>query len=473
MRAMWKAGTVCAAGFVLVLASCSSSNSGDTPPAGSGANGSGAGPSTGDTGSGAQSGNGSGAQAGNGSGAQSGNGTGAQSGNGAGGGSSGNTGGTSTGNTGGTSTSNTGGATASATGGAGGACAAESAQATATPPVLEFVIDVTGSMGQDAYPQDPNNNATKLAELKRILPPVFAGFPTDWAVGIEFFNFAGGGGRCYQGTQAVQIAPLSTNLTQINQAIAGVQANNYTPTYAAWKYGVDQVRLYNNPTYATSDRSVVLITDGVPTVTNDGCTIQNPVTQATYDALINMVTTNGVGGTPPIKTYVIGVLGSQDPQGATYDPMYQLSLVAVAGGTAPAGCTPQSGVPSGANVNPRGTYCHYDLTSNPDFAAGLQQALAAIGRGQITCSFTVPAAPSDGRIFDLQDIHISYTPSGGTARDLAKAPDQSCVGGQWYVSGLDASGNPAQLQLCPDTCAAAQGDPGSQVSVTFTCLSRQ
>jgi hypothetical protein len=195
-----------------------------------------------------------------------------------------------------------------------------------------------------------------------------------------------------------------------------------------------------------------------------------PVTQATYDTLISQVQTNGMGSNPPIKTYVIGVLGSEDPQGATYDPMYELSLLAVAGGTAPSTCTPRTGTVVNDTVNPRGTYCHYDLTSNPDFATGLTDALKQIATGQISCTFTVPAAPTDGRVFDLKNIHIWYTPSGGTERELTQANDASCVGGQWYVSATDANGNAQELQLCPDTCAAAQGDPGAQINVRFTCL---
>jgi hypothetical protein len=217
----------------------------------------------------------------------------------------------------------------------------------------------------------------------------------------------------------------------------------------------------------------VLITDNVPTVTNDGCTVQNPITQAEYDSLIAQVQGNGLGGTPQVKTYVVGVLGSEDPQGATYDPMYELSLLAIAGGTGAAGCTPVSGVPSDTTVNPRGTYCHFDLTSNPDFATGLQTALEAISRGQISCTYTVPEAPTDGRVFDLRNITITYTPSNGSPSDLVKADNSSGAGGQWYVSATDLNQNPTELQLCPDTCAAARGDPGSQIEVTFTCLKIQ
>jgi hypothetical protein len=213
---MWTARTVSSAGILLLLASCSST--GDNPPGSTGlgdggSNGTGAGPSSGATTStGAQAGDASGATGAGDTGGGNGDNTG---GNGQNAGGSGPT-------TGGAAT--TGGAS-SVTGGAAGSCADETAKTNPVPPILEFVIDITGSMGQDAYPTDPNNNATKLAELKRILPPAFAAFPTDWAVGIEFFNYNQGSG-CYQGRQAVAIAPLGTNLNAINTAVAGAAAQN-------------------------------------------------------------------------------------------------------------------------------------------------------------------------------------------------------------------------------------------------------
>jgi hypothetical protein len=353
--------------------------------------------------------------------------------------------------------------------GYGGFCSDLTVAISPLPPVLEFVIDTSGSMNDDAYPDDPNNNATKLAELQKILLPAFTSLPSDGAVGIEFFNYPEDSG-CYHGRQAVAINPLdATQLAAINTAMSGVVATEYTPTYAAWLFGLNQVVAYDNPAYADSLRSIVLITDGVPTILNTGCAVQMPISQVEYDALINQVQANGMGGSPQVKTYVIGVLGSQDPQGATYDPLYELSLLAIAGGTGAPGCTPVSGIPSSNTVSPRGSYCHFDLTSNPDFATGLQTALSQILAGQIGCTYTVPPPPSDGRVFDLINFTLTYTPSAGVSRILGKAADASCVGGQWYVSAADANGNPTEVALCPETCAAAQSDPGATLKVTFPC----
>jgi hypothetical protein len=458
-------------GFAVALAACSSSV--DNPPmaVGSGGHGNtsgtGAGLSTGATGAAAEAGGGNAGELG---GANS-----------ASGGSALGTGGAHTGGSssasGGTNTAGT----TSQTGGAGGACANESSQTTSVPPVLEFVIDVTGSMAdQPAYPNDPTNTASKWQVMQSVLPGVFQSFPADWAVGVSYFRKPDAG--CFVPDQSVPIDVLTAaQQAAIDDSIArrGPKGNTTaadnvqgaTPTLAAWRFGLTQLTSWSNSAYANSERSIVLVTDGVPTVNADGCTYVNPITQAEYNSEITTVQTEGQAA--HVKSYVIGVLGSENPQNATYDPMYMLSLWAIAGGTGRAGCTPVTGTPSGNTVNPRGTYCHFDLTTNPDFATGLITALQQIATGQISCTYQVPPPPTDGRIFDLQNITVTYSPSNGGPRPLGKAPSSSCVGGQWYVSQTDANGNPAMLELCPDTCAAAQGDPGAAVEVTFTCPSRQ
>jgi len=99
--------------------------------------------------------------------------------------------------------------------------------------------------------------------------------------------------------------------------------------------------------YELSPKYIVLITDGVPTIDRDGRTIHgNGISQAEG------------GAAAGIKTFVMGVVGSDNPQGAPYDPLYMLSKLAVAGGTSASGCVPSSGVPEASSVNPRGTYCH-------------------------------------------------------------------------------------------------------------------
>lgn len=352
----------------------------------------------------------------------------------------------------------------------------------ALPPILEFMIDVTGSMDDAAYPDDSQNDVSKWNEMQRVLPTAFAGLPSDWAVGVSYFNKQD---DCYEPRQAVPIAPLSPDqLTDIDDSIRSQRTGGYTPTLAAWRFALEQVNGWEAPTeYAESPRYVVLITDGVPTVTRDGCSIQNPIQQAEYDYLVESVKAEGEAA--GVQTFVVGVLGSEDPQGATYDPLYMLSQVATAGGTAqPEDCVAVSGTVStpvsdrrgaGANaLETRGTYCHFDMTADPDFASGLLGALEAIAEQvetvvPMSCSYEVPAPP-EGFFLDPSKITVSYTSSADAMRDLSQSTDDSCESGEWFISATDGFGLPTTIELCPDTCSAAQQDPGASVALSFGCV---
>lgn len=376
------------------------------------------------------------------------------------------------------------------TGGAAGAtsCADISSQTTrieeqAVPPILEFQIDVTGSMDDAAYPNDPQNGATKWEEMQRVLPTAFASLPADWAVGVSYFAKPG---DCYEPEQAVPIAPMTPDhLADINVSVEDQQTGGYTPTLVAWQFALAQVANWQPPApppdYSQSPRYVVLITDGIPTVTRDGCTVQNPIVQEEYDYLVETVRTQGQEA--GVQTFVVGVLGSESPQGATYDPLYMLSHVALAGGTPqPADCQPVSGTvsePTGDRQDSnelltRGTYCHFDMTADPDFATGLLNALASIVEQvetvvPMSCSYEVPAVPA-GYFIDPTQISVKYLSGTGTTTTLTKSEDGSCATGDWFVAAQDAMGIPTQIELCPAMCETAGADVGAEISLSFGCV---
>jgi hypothetical protein len=452
----------------------SASKTSGTGAAGAGVVNSGSGARAGNTGNGANSG-GLGADSGTGGSA-------ASVGTGGSGATTGTGGGAATVGTGGSAASvGTGGSAATTgtggTGGAGGACAEASSTSTAVPPVLEFLIDISVSMNFTYVPS--TFGATKWAATQAALSQAFAALPSDWAVGVVYYNRPSG---TYVGQQAVPIAPLTAQqLGVIDTSLAGVSPGGMTPTLVAWQFARQQVSSWVAPAaYQQSPRYIVLITDGVPTINRDGRTsgggMNSCITQAEYDYFIQTVTSETQSS--GVKTFVIGVPGSDDPQGATYDPLYELSLFAMAGQTAPAGCVPTSGAVSNCFdpqnnrqstcLTTRGTYCLYDMTLAPDFTAGLVSALNAIASQVISCTYTVPAPPAGTRI-DTSYVRVTYNPSSGTPRDLQKATDSSCTDGQWYFSAFDANAQPTQIDLCPDTCSTAKGDTGASIVVTFTC----
>ncbi|MGC4091081.1 MAG: vWA domain-containing protein [Polyangiaceae bacterium] len=280
------------------------------------------------------------------------------------------------------------------------------------PPVLEFVIDVSGSMAdQPAYPGQANS-ATKWQETQRVLPGVFQALPASWAIGISFYRKPDNG--CFMGDQSVTIDALSdAQKSSISASIAArgpknntTAANNVqgaTPTLPAWRFGLEQLKAFNNPTFSNSPRYIVLITDGVPTVNADGCTYVNPITQSEYDSQVDIVSNEGSSANA--KTFVVGVLGSEQTGNATYDPRYMLSRLAVAGRTEqPGGCTPMSGnvdtsvTPS--VVTQPGSYCHYDLSASTDFGGDLAKALGKIVSSVVSCNYSVPAPPSGNQTIE-------------------------------------------------------------------------
>jgi hypothetical protein len=210
-----------------------------------------------------------------------------------------------------------------------------------------------------------------------------------------------------------------------------------------------------------------LVTDGVPTVNSDGCSLGtgNPsISQAEYDQFIATVAAqrDGTG----VKTFVVGVPGSEDPQGAPYDPMYELSLLAEAGGTGIAGCASSSGTSSGTAVDPRGTYCHYDMTQAADFGTGLRSTISTIAGGIVTCDYTVPAPPA-GQVINPDRVNMVYNDNAGNGTWYLILPntDATCDRGWQYTDATKTA-----IHICDITCQEVQANPNARITLMFGCV---
>lgn len=384
------------------------------------------------------------------------------------------------------------GANAAGTGSKGGAagtpstslCEPQTSQGMTVPPILEFQVDISGSMTDVA--SSAAGNQTKWNATRAAMTNAFGALSQshpDWAVGITFFNRPG---TCYAGTQetTVPIAPLDAVQNEaISAAIAAQRPQGYTPTFCAWQYAFEQVVGYLPPAgssvYERSKRYIVLMTDGIPTVRRDCCTLgggvrgsASAVSVDEFDYFVDTIATTGQAA--GVQTFVIGVPGSEQPQGADYDPRYMLSRIADVGGTSIHGCTSTSGTVNGIGnqnssyVDPPGSYCHVDLTTAADLATALENAIAERITGTIaSCQFTVPPPSSDYYV-DLAHTKVAYSPTPNSASQLLQAAaDSSCAGGDFY---LDDPQNATQLILCPVTCSAIQANPEGQLTVTFDCL---
>ena len=326
-------------------------------------------------------------------------------------------------------------------------------------PILEFVIDASGSMQSDpANPADPNG-PSKWDVFSNTMPSVFASLPATFAVGVSFYNKSKSGN--FTPNQVVPIGILdAAQLSKTKQSILSADVGGYTPTYNAWLAGLNTVSNWQAPAgYETSPKYIVVITDGIPTVLQDGRTVENPISQTEYDSQLSLIQSQQ--GT--VKTFVVGVVGSENPQGATYDPLYMLSRLAVIGGTAPAGCVPKSGTPAGTTVNPRGTYCHFDLSQAADFATALTSSLGTIAQSVVSCDYGVPAAPA-GQTIDPDQIVLEYIHGDGTYSLILQNTSATCDKGWQFTDATDS-----QIHICGVTCNAIQSDSAAQLNLVFGC----
>jgi hypothetical protein len=338
------------------------------------------------------------------------------------------------------------------------------------PPILEFVIDASGSMGEDpANPADPNG-PKKWDVLKQTMPGVFASLPANFAAGVAYYTKPRSG--CFAPNQAVPIALLDAAQQKlITKSITDTSPGGYTPTYSAWSAGAKTVAGWKAPTgYEASPRYIVLITDGVPTVQQNGCDTQSPISQTEYDnqlkAIAAEMTTLEQQGTP-VKTFVVGVVGSENPQDATYDPLYMLSRLAQTGGTAPAGCVPTSGTPAGDTVNPRGTYCHFDLSQASDFATALSQSIGSIAHSVVSCDYDVPPPPA-GQQIDPNEIVLKLNDGAGNYSVILENTSPTCDKGWQFTDATNS-----KIHICGATCAMIQSNPKAELTLVFGCTQGQ
>jgi hypothetical protein len=96
-------------------------------------------------------------------------------------------------------------------------------------------------------------------------------------------------------------------------------------------------------------------------------------------------------------------------------------------------------------------------------------ATAVVSGASISCDYEIPDPP-EGETLDPGLVNVHHTPGGSTdSNPILFVPgglgDCGPQGG-WYY---DDPQNPTTIHMCPATCTALQGDPGSQVDVVFGC----
>ena len=93
-------------------------------------------------------------------------------------------------------------------------------------------------------------------------------------------------------------------------------------------------------------------------------------------------------------------------------------------------------------------------------------AQGVIAGAQVACNFEIPT-PSNGEQVDLNSVTVQYTPgAGGSPIDLTQVPTAAdCVDDAFYID--ETAG---EIILCADTCTTVQGDENAKIDIVFQCI---
>lgn len=321
------------------------------------------------------------------------------------------------------------------------ACAYSSVEATPIPAVIEVVLDASGSMRWIAFAErtPAPGEQSKLEVTRTALSRALDSMPDDTAAGLFFYPGRSDdvAGDCLADNTSIPISPLTAaHRDELRSALASLIAQGGTPTHDAYKRSLSQ--LESSP--QSGDRYIVLITDGVPTYT-ENC-VGNGLDSVSLEALAKEAERAVSRG---VRTFVVGSPGSELARVA-------LSRVASLGGTGEPGCAASGPV-----------YCHFDMTVVSDFAAGLNAALAAIGAETLSCSYEIPDPP-DGERLDVNRVNVRFTSgTGATEYLLRHSSANSCADGFQY------SADGTRIVLCDATCERIRTQRDSKVEILFGC----
>jgi hypothetical protein len=325
------------------------------------------------------------------------------------------------------------------------ACADQFVGVTERPPVIQFVVDTSGSMNWVAGTERlPDNGERSKWEITRdALASAIANMPDAAAVGLSYYpNTGGAGPECNRPIAAAPIARLTPEHRALIERVNSEQtALGGTPTHAAYEFGIEQLEA----SMLTGSRFLVLLTDGIPTFTlecdGDG--------QTRVDGAPLVASVDERYRVEDIKTFVIGSPGSEPAR-------EELSKMAFVGGTGAAGCSPETA----AN-------CHFDMTTADDFSAALNQALGDIAEAALGCDYAVPEPPRGRSRIDLNDVSVVVESGGNAISEFQRATSSDCDSGWQY------NNDQTSISLCRSTCdeltRLVNADPDINVRVKFGC----
>lgn len=329
-------------------------------------------------------------------------------------------------------------------------CAGWSAEPETQPAVLQLVVDTSLSMDE---PPDGggrggggrNNDPTKWDITREALQEVLGTLPEELAVGLFFYpNMDTEGSdeprpvsECVNLDEGIAVDTLSDgHRDTLIEIFDETEPNGWTPTHGAYEHALQTSLL---PSELPGQKYLLLITDGIPTLTHDceGETGNGGAEPVDTDPIVEAIAEARRAG---VRTFLIGSPGSEDGR-------QWMSLAAIQGATARAGCQ-VDGAP----------YCHMDMTTAPDFGAALRAGLNQV-TGEISCTYDVPEPPA-GETIDPNRVNLIVTTSTGVSQLVLPDNNGDCSEG-WQLVG-------DQVVLCEGTCSRVQSD-GAALELLFGC----
>jgi hypothetical protein len=347
-------------------------------------------------------------------------------------------------------------------------CAGDADEVEQNPVVLQLVVDVSSSMSYDA----PNTAGVAKWEItKQALSTALNTLPYDAAVGVTFYPNTDAQVNlttlmdpsfCVDVKDNVPIARLGAPGSQerllISRAFQAIEippASWGTPTYDGYSLALQS--LNGSAIQVSPDQKfMLLITDGMPTFDQNclgrGVEESYRDTEPLLKRILQQISAARAQG---IRTFVIGSPGSEKSVSDGNNLRPWLSDAAIAGGTATIrpGCSS-----SGPD------YCHFDMSTEPDFGQGLSAALELIA-STLACQYTVPE-PDSGQQLDTGQAAIVFTedPSTQTLSLMLETADPSCPAGWRYSNDTKT-----EIQICGKTCDYIKSFPQGRLDLVFGC----
>lgn len=324
------------------------------------------------------------------------------------------------------------------------ACLTDTYGAQAAPANLLFQVDVSGSM--NCAPLDTGcgvaepSAGSRWEVFKAQLIAALDTLPSTSGVGLMHYptglgTFQGDPTGCAPQVPDVALGAIVSAKPQVAAKLAAISPAGGTPTHDAVKDALAVLAQSTLP----GNEFLVLATDGQATFCA-GCDLFCTSSELDDDnqVLIQEVAAAAASG---VRTFVLGAPGSN-----AYRSI--LSKIASAGQT--------EATPGCSSTGP--SYCHYDMTTAPDFGDALAAALAAIGGAVLTCTYDIPQ--NAGGTFDPARVNVQLT-AGGKTTDIPKDPS--------HTGGWDYSADGKQIILYGTACDAAKAVNEGTIKILYGC----